>query len=139
MKQEFSFGVVRQLLEPALAAAAARRRRALLAGAAAGATTSLSLDGPPVGASALDLMRALDGLYWLCSNPAERAALLVAIDDAHWADAESLRWLSYMANRVEDLPLLLLAAARPGEEPADPAALTAIAAAPGVQRLGLPL
>ena len=89
LEREFAFGVVRRLIEPALTAAGPRRRRALLGGAAGGATATLSLEPP---ASALDEQRVLHGLYWVCSNLAERVGLLIAVDDAHWADAESLRW-----------------------------------------------
>ena len=84
LEREFAFGVVRRLIEPALTAAGPRRRRALLGGAAGGATATLSLEPP---ASALDEQRVLHGLYWVCSNLAERVGLLIAVDDAHWADA----------------------------------------------------
>ena len=41
----------------------------------------------------------------------------MAIDDAHWADESSLRWLTYLARRLDGLDLVLLVALRP----ADPA------------------
>lgn len=47
----------------------------------------------------------------------QRAPLVVVIDDAHWADAESLSWLSAFAPRAEALPLLLVVAYRPEELP----------------------
>ena len=50
---------------------------------------------------------ALHGLYWLAANTAARQPLLIAVDDAHWADMPSLRWLAYLAVRVEDLPVLV--------------------------------
>ena len=37
------------------------------------------------------------------------------IDDAHWLDRQSLRWLAYMVNRVAELPLTILLAARSDE------------------------
>jgi hypothetical protein len=39
--------------------------------------------------------------------------LVVAIDDAHWADVPSLRWLAYLAPRLDGLALALLVALRP--------------------------
>jgi predicted ATPase len=100
LERDFSFGVVRQLFEPALAAADEAERDALLAGAAALAEPAVgSLDGglasaPSSASPSLDPSFAvLHGLYWLTSNLAERTPLLIAVDDAHWADVASLRFL----------------------------------------------
>ena len=43
------------------------------------------------------------------------------IDDAQWADTQSLRWIDFLARRVADTPALILVAARTGEadEPAE--------------------
>jgi DNA-binding CsgD family transcriptional regulator len=129
--------VTRQLFEPVLVRAEPGERRVLLTAAAAGAEAVLLSDAPAQSGSAPELLRVLHGLYWLCANLAERATLLLAVDDVHWSDSESLRWLSYMVNRVCDLPVLLVVAARPGEEPTDAAALAAIASAPDVELLRL--
>jgi tetratricopeptide (TPR) repeat protein len=40
---------------------------------------------------------------------------VIAVDDAHWADGPSLRWLAYLAPRVEGLALSLLVALRSAE------------------------
>ena len=40
---------------------------------------------------------------------------LLAVDDAHWCDEASLRWLVYLARRVAPLPLAVLTARRLGE------------------------
>lgn len=60
------------------------------------------------------LFLALHGLYWLAVNLAE-PGLAVVVDDLQWADAMSLRWLVYLAARVEGLPILVAAAVRAGE------------------------
>jgi predicted ATPase len=92
----FAFGVVRQLFERRLASVPERERDALLAGSA-GAVRSLLL-GKLVETSAFDTSFAvLHGLYWLTVNLAERRPLLIAVDDAHWADESSLRWWSRSA------------------------------------------
>ena len=59
----------------------------------------------------------LNGLYWLASNLAAERPLLLAIDDAHWADEPSLRWLTYLARRLDGLRVVLLVAFR-SQEPA---------------------
>ena len=63
----------------------------------------------------------LHGLYWLVVNLAARGPLLIAVDDAHWADEPSLRWLAYLARRLDGLAAGMLVALRPG----DPAVLGA--------------
>ncbi|MBO3742249.1 ATP-binding protein [Actinoplanes flavus] len=40
--------------------------------------------------------------------------LLVAVDDAHWADPDSLRVLADLAEDLRDEPIMLMIAARPG-------------------------
>ena len=135
LERQFPFGVARQLFEPVLARAEADERRVVLGGAAAGAKIVLLNDASAEDGSASDLARVLHGLYWLCANLADRAPILLAVDDVHWADGESLRWLSYMANRVGDLPLLLVVAARTGEASADAAAMAAIGSVPDIALL----
>ncbi|GKQ41997.1 hypothetical protein ALMP_85090 [Streptomyces sp. A012304] len=41
--------------------------------------------------------------------------LVLLIDDAHWADQETLRWLAAFAERLDDLCVLVVVARRPGE------------------------
>ena len=110
LEREFAFGVVRQLFEPA--------SRGLLEGAAGLAAPVFEPPpaGPAGGAVSERSFAVLHGLYWLCANLAERAPLLVAVDDVHWADPPSLEFLSYLARRVGELPVVLLLASRPGEE-----------------------
>jgi hypothetical protein len=108
LERGFSFGVVRQLLEPALASVSAEEREALLWGAARLAEPAIGeldteLKSVPSSASpSLDPSFAvLHGLYWLTANLAERCPLLIAVDDAHWADAASLRFLVYLVGRLD--------------------------------------
>ena len=54
----------------------------------------------------------LHGLYWLAANAAYRQPTLLLVDDLHWADASSLRWLDHMVRRLEGLPLMLAVATR---------------------------
>jgi DNA-binding NarL/FixJ family response regulator len=112
LEADFAFGVVRQLFERRLASANPGERSALLAGPA-GAVRSLLL-GEPVEASAFDTSFAvIHGLYWLTANLADRRPLLLAVDDAHWADESSVRWLAHLTPRIEGLALALVVALRP--------------------------
>ena len=116
LEGEFAFGVVRQLFEAPLAAASAELRAELLSGAA-GLSGSLFASAPtPSGEAAESSFAMLHGLYWLAANFASRTPTLVVVDDLHWADEPSLRWLHYLARRLEGLPLLLLTATRPPEQ-----------------------
>ena len=54
----------------------------------------------------------LHGLYWLLNNLADERPVALAVDDLHWSDAESLRFLNYLAPRLDGLPLAVLASTR---------------------------
>jgi DNA-binding CsgD family transcriptional regulator len=125
LEADFAFGVVRQLLERRLAGAEAPEREALLAGPAA-AVRPLLL-GEAAATPADDTSFAvLHGLYWLAANLAAGRPVLVAVDDAHWADEPSLRWLAHLAPRLEGLELSLLVALRADEPASTGAALAAL-------------
>ena len=64
---------------------------------------------------------ALHSLYWLVVNVADRAPVLVLVDDCQWADRESLRFLAYLAQRIEGLPVVMLLTGRPPDPAADEA------------------
>ena len=112
LERELAFGVVRQLLEPTVRADDATD---LFDGAAslAGSVFGLGVTERP-GHTAERSFAALHGLHWLCANLADRSALLLAIDDAHWADVASLEFLAYLAPRVGELPVALVVVTRPG-------------------------
>jgi AAA ATPase domain len=113
---DFAFGVVRQLFERRLASLDGEDLEALLAGPAAAVRRALL--GQAAEPRASDTSFAvLHGLYWLAANLAARGPVLLAVDDAHWADEPSLRWLAYLARRLEGLDLVLLTALRT-QEPA---------------------
>jgi DNA-binding CsgD family transcriptional regulator len=116
LEQAFAYGVVRQLFEPPLRTIPAAEREALLAGAA-GLTRPL-LDGASPGFAPLSadpVLAMLHGLFWLCVNVAERAPVAIVLDDLQWADAASLRFLNYLAGRLDGLAITVVAALRAGE------------------------
>ena len=110
LEREFSYGIVRQLFEPALAGARGRSRAEILSGAAALAAPLFGGDYLADGGStaAESGFATVHGLFWLTANLAGRRPLMLAVDDLHWADKPSLRWLSYLIRRLEGLPLLSL-------------------------------
>jgi DNA-binding CsgD family transcriptional regulator len=113
LEREFTFGTVRQLFEPLLGDPAVHDR--LLAGAAAGAVSVFAALGEAADEEVVDAsFAALNGLYWLTANVAAESTL-VSIDDLHWCDVPSLRFLAYLARRLEGLPILLVGTLRPAE------------------------
>jgi DNA-binding CsgD family transcriptional regulator len=124
LEREFSFGAVRQLFEPP--ARDAEQRARLLAGAAAPAEGVL---GAPEG-DAEGTFAVLHGLYWATLNLAEERPVLIAIDDLQWSDRPSLRFVAYLAARLEGAPVLLAATVRSTDPGTDPALLAEIAGDP---------
>ena len=134
LEREFAFGVVRQLLEPPLAQATTEERRDLLDGAAGLAAEALALPGfDPSGANLVvgpePPFAVLHGLYWLCANLAASRPVCLIVDDAHWADAASLRFLTFLLPRLDGLGVALIVAARPRSSSADARLLAALATA----------
>jgi DNA-binding CsgD family transcriptional regulator len=117
LERQFPLGVVRQLFEDVVLAAAPKARAELLGGLAAYAAPVFGpLDADPGSLDAPDRSEAvLHGLYWLTCNLAERGPLMVAVDDAHWADSPSLLFLNYLSRRIERLPIVLAVSYRAGE------------------------
>ena len=116
LERDFPFALVRQLFAPSLMAMGAAERDRLLEGASGAARAALGLtddESPP--APPGDDFSVLHGLYWLIAALAERQPLLLAVDDAHWSDAASLRFLTFLLPRLEELPALVVVACRPGE------------------------
>ena len=132
LEGQFSFGIVRQLFEAPLAAATADMRAELLSGAA-GLSASLFESAPTTasGEGAESSFAMLHGLYWLAANFASRLPTLVVVDDLHWADEPSLRWLAYLSHRLDGLPIVLLAGTRPPEQANMPALVTELLSDPG--------
>jgi len=124
LERDFAYGIVRQLFEVSLAGALPDERERWLAGAAGLATAVVSTTTADLSAAS-NPASVLHGLYWLSANLSLEQPLLLAIDDAHWADDASIAFMSYLARRVEELPVLMVYAARSGEGACD--ALPAVA------------
>jgi DNA-binding CsgD family transcriptional regulator len=151
LEQEFAFGVVRQLFEGPLASADPEERAALLDGAAALAAplfepgpahvSAQSPDQSPVPArpeAAPDgaippvdrRFTLVHSLYWLTTNISRRGPIALLVDDCHWADPPSLRFLAYVNGRREQLGALVILTVRDGEPSAAQELLVALRADP---------
>ena len=69
----------------------------------------------------------LHGLYWLVVNLAESGPLVLLVDDLHWADVPSLRFLEYLGRRLDGLAVTIVATTRPNEPGAPQALLDELA------------
>ncbi|MGH9227873.1 MAG: helix-turn-helix transcriptional regulator [Acidimicrobiales bacterium] len=116
LEHDFAYGCVRQLLEPALAKLEGAERDRLFQGAAELARPLFAPTEAPHPLSAGDGSLAMvHGLYWLLVNLADDRPVALAVDDLHWSDPESLRFLNHLAPRLDGLPVLVIASARTGE------------------------
>ena len=118
LERSFAFGIALQVFEPAVAGLDGPAREAALRGAAGLASPLLSAGAGPAPAGLPGEphdFSIIHGLYWLAANLAEETPLALLVDDAQWADEPSLRLLSYLAQRVDELPITLVVAMRPGE------------------------
>ncbi|MFE0675770.1 ATP-binding protein [Streptomyces sp. NPDC058867] len=112
--QSVPFNVVRQLLQPALVSLLPEEAREYLGDWYDIAGPALGITEP--GDRRADPQGVCDGLVAAVRRLARRDwPLVLLIDDAHWADLETLRWLAAFAERLEDLSVLLVVTRRPGD------------------------
>ncbi len=130
LEQAYAFGTVRMLFDPVRATG---DWEALTADAAALARHALDPAPAAIGPGDDATHATLHGLFWLAANLCAERPLLLVVDDAHWADPPSLRWLGHLARRIDALPLLALVAVRSGEPPSDPRLLDALLTAPSLR------
>jgi DNA-binding SARP family transcriptional activator/DNA-binding CsgD family transcriptional regulator len=123
LEREFPYGVVRQLFEAVIGDPSE------LSGAAASARVVFSAPGDAPGGDAS--FAALHGLFWVALNLASQSPLVIDVDDLHWCDPPSLRFLAYLVRRLEGQPILFEATVRTGEPATAPALLAEIANDPG--------
>ncbi|WP_406840127.1 ATP-binding protein [Streptomyces sp. AHU1] len=136
-EQRVAFHVARQLLQPQLAGYSEAELRASLGSWYSIVGPALGLCAPSEGAPP-DQQGLRAGLDWVLTHLAvQRAPMVLLLDDAHWADAESLSWLAAFAPRAEQLPLLLVVAYRPDELPEHAEAFRGLPGRAGQRPIGL--
>jgi DNA-binding CsgD family transcriptional regulator len=133
LERTFPFGVVRQLAASSYADSTREERSSWFTGVAEMAAPLFREEAIVDDAGDATYAR-LHALYWLCANAARRRPLVLAVDDAHWADEASLAFVGFLARRVEEIPLLLLLGARP-PDPRENPELAGVLADPGTTTL----
>ncbi|MFG2974600.1 ATP-binding protein [Streptomyces sp. NPDC048331] len=110
-EQEYPYGVVRQLFDPFISASGTSG----ISGTSDATPEPLSVNlphgldqaaAPANGAAAHHL---LQNLFQATRSMATARPVVIAIDDLDFADEASLQWCSYIARRLEGLPVALLA------------------------------
>jgi len=116
------FGVVRQLLDRAV--------RDLPAAATGGGPGSLAVDFLTLSAldRQVDQSAMFTSLFWLVDELAAAQPLALVVDDAQWADEESLLFLRHLLTRLDTLRVLVVVAARDIQPERRSAALAALVA-----------
>ncbi len=133
LERSHAFGAARRLLGPMLDTLG----EAGFAGPAGAARAVLTDDASPRTPAAESSTARLLGLVAVIGIACEaRGPLLLAVDDAQWLDEPTLDLLAMIASRLDDLPVLLVAAARAGEGALTPS-LARLAADPAVLRVPL--
>ncbi|MET9885659.1 AAA family ATPase [Streptomyces sp. NPDC006430] len=126
-EKQVPFHVMRQLIQPAFAAMSEGERRDVLGTWYDIVAPALGLTAAAEGSTAPDPQGVRDGLDWVVTHLTVRSApVVLVLDDAHWADAESLAWLTAFAARAEELGMLIMVACRPDEIPADAGSLRSL-------------
>lgn len=122
LESELAFATLLALLSPSVENAGP----GIFRGAAA-ATQPLFLKASP---TPIDELGVLHGLHWLCANLAESRPLVLVVDDLQWVDRESLRFLRYLGERIDELPIAILATVRTGEDRSRAAEISDLASGP---------
>jgi DNA-binding SARP family transcriptional activator/tetratricopeptide (TPR) repeat protein len=105
LERSFGYGVVRQLLEPAIT-------DDLLCAAAAPARAVFDLASEHSEGS----LAVLHALYAVTAQLAAERPLLLGVDNLQWVDGPSLRYLAYVARRMAGMPAMIAATMRTGED-----------------------
>ena len=114
VERDIPFGAVRQLLERRIARLDVPDRARVLAGAAGLAEQVVG--GVAARPDSRDAAAGLrHALFWAVANLADEEPLALVVDDLQWCDDASMRWLAYLAPRLEEVPALVVLAHRTGE------------------------
>lgn len=118
------FGVVRRLFDRALMDLSESTRTGVTAGPAQVASRHVL----EAAATPVDQAAMFASLYWLLDGLAALGPVLVVLDDAPWADEDSLLFLRSITDRIADLPVLVTLTARDTQPSGRSPALAALLA-----------
>jgi DNA-binding CsgD family transcriptional regulator/tetratricopeptide (TPR) repeat protein len=118
---DLALGVLRQLFEPVLWRATDSQRARWLRGPSEVAGRLLGVGALEASMEWLgrDWAAVRSGLYWLAVAIAEDSPLLLLVDDLHWVDRESLRWLLFTVRQLGGTGIGLIMASRAGDPGAE--------------------
>ncbi|MFH9353581.1 AAA family ATPase [Kitasatospora sp. NPDC017646] len=134
-ERDFPYGVVRQLFDPFMRMTSASAATPEFLGETPGEFLAEALPAALPGAGPGVVPRAFPGgsesagngrervlnnLFHAARSLTSRTPVVMAVDDLHLADEESRQWFSYLARRLDGLPVALLAST--ADEAADPLA-----------------
>jgi tetratricopeptide (TPR) repeat protein len=130
LERQYSYGVIRQLYEP-FGLTDEAYESDVLEGAAGLSLRAFGRGDSEAAAHGDVSFATLHGLYWLTANLASKAPIVLVIDDSHWADVSTLRFLIFLGSRLEGLRILVLVARRTGDRGAVPELERELAAVAG--------
>lgn len=140
LERDLGWGLATDALSVLLEEHSPKRISALMSGRAMLARTLLMPEAPEhalVTSAPAQLGALAAALTALTRRLASERALALIVDDAHWADPPSLRWLNHLAARVgAGFPVTLIVGFRP-REPGGSAELLRHLAVAGTRRLQL--
>jgi DNA-binding CsgD family transcriptional regulator len=141
LERDLTLGVVRQLFEGELAAVGTEeQRRRWLASAtvtADGAELSEEYLATADASARAGQDAALHELYRFTAHRAGEIPTLITVDDVHWADEQSVRWLAYLIRRLSSAPLAIVLTAHAVPPRANSPFLNDITTAPPLRRIML--
>ncbi|MER7845412.1 AAA family ATPase [Kitasatospora sp. NPDC096077] len=126
-ERDFPYGVVRQLFDPFMGMTSGSTAASQFLGESPDEFLTEALPGTVHGTSGARTEnagngreRVLSNLFHAARSLTSRTPVVMAVDDLHLADEESRQWFSYLARRLDGLPVALLAST--ADEAADPLA-----------------
>ncbi|MEU6220005.1 AAA family ATPase [Streptomyces sp. NPDC047022] len=106
-EQDFPYGVVRQLFDPFTHRSAQQGTPLVEFSEQLAEAVPVSGESAPGGSGGRHAV--LDELFHAARDLSSRRPVLLAIDDLHLADPQSLHWCTYLARRLDGLPVLMIA------------------------------
>src|SRR5918999_919118 len=100
LERSYPYGIVRQTADSVALDKSDEERAALFTGAAKHALPILDPGSAEENDNPELMYQRLHGLYWVTANLAREQPLLIAVDDAQWADEASMAAERFLSLRV---------------------------------------